>query len=544
MATKSAFIDQILQPNKDDDWQNLGAAKVRAGDPGVTYVKPNRIESILNPKKTDPFEQMMRFMIMHRMMQGGGTQMGMPELMLMGSLPKTGAETLPSTLGEMVGKSPDDYASRLLKQLTPEHYRAAGYGTNKQDDVIKNLVESIIPNELMARHALQVGGGKQQLGAAILDAYLRENPSSSGLGLKSILKQQLGPHLTGITNQQAAENLNTGLDGLTQSPQKKAPSFDDLLSMVSEHVQKTQMMPATNPAEAGKVARYVSAYDNMKVAVVAPSARPTPPVVSSRPSMGPLAATLGGAGLLGAGAGASYLGAFNDPSHVADNASGALSGLTDTALNIGKGLGGTAVGMGAGVLDFASAHPVLGLLGALGLGGGLTALMRGRKGQDPSEIARLSPNKFLDEKGRWAQFDPESFESVVGRDPSFGRFARGLNPQTIADIEKHTNRGGMSSFFDRLLGGGRRQDAAQQALQNIAYSTGGGSADPLKHLQTITGLGRAQLGPALSRMLMAARAPQTGGAFTQAMGDQQGLGGMKINPQDPMSQMALLSMLR
>ena len=122
--------------------------------------------------------------------------------------------------------------------------------------------------------------------------------------------------------------------------------------------------------------------------------------------------------------------------------------------------------------------------------------------------------------------------------------ARGLDPQTIAGLEKHVGQGGFRSFLDRIVGGGGQQDASKQVLQNLAYSTGGGANDPIKHLQTITGLGPKQLGPALSRMLMAARAPQSGGQFTQALGDQTGLGGMKIQPQDPMTQMLMMNMLR
>lgn len=599
MAKKTAFFDQLMQPNKDDDWQNLGGAKVRAGDPGVTYVKPNRVESVLNPKKQDPFEQMMKMMVLHRMIQGGSLQM--PELMMMGAMPggaKTGADITPGNLGELVGSSPDDYAARLLKQLTPDHYRSAGFGTNKQDDVAKNLIENIIPNELMARHALQVGGGKLPMGQAILDAYLREHPSPSGLGLKAILKEQLGPHLTGITNQQAAENLNSGLSGLTQSP-KGGPNADELMAMIQEHMQQTQMQAPEAPPKIARH-RYVSAWDHMKVAAaitpatgpVAPGSRVSSPSGFSNWAMpaigGTAAAGLGGLGLMGAfRETADSRRAARDAAHEALQTN--IHELTQNAeatpeqLSVLKGLrpkgvydapatsigdhfsrAGERIGdffgdvghYGGGMLGKAFSSmadsPILALLG-LGLGGGaLWALKNKMMGgqQKPEDIARLPINKFLDEKGRFVQFSPEQFEQVVGPDPSFGRLARGLDPKTIQQMESLLKPGlmsGLKRFGGRLMGKGQQQASAQQALSNISAATGRPTTDLgelAKHFQTITGHSAENVGPALSRMLMAARAPQTGGAFTQAMGDQQGLGGMKINPQDPMSQMLMMSMLR
>jgi len=386
-------------------------------------------------------------------------------LAMPGKKKKTAALT--GDLSSIAGQHSGDYAKRIMKQLTPEHFQAAeGAGG---EDTIESLVRDIIPREIISRHAMQLGGGDVDMGKAILDSHLKQNPMHTGENLESVLRRMLKANI--------ANTVDTGLkQHMSQlgdfGALKSAPrlSRDDLLQII-QSAGGDQVGPMSG---GGK-----------------PPAMPEPGL---SPAIG-----------------YPKTGRFENMKPVLDTM------VKEAIPLLTKGI------------EWARGGPAL-----------------------PTQDVRqnLAVNRFVTPQGKNYQFDPDSFKNVFMQDPSVQRMARGLSPEIMAQIGRAMKPGilgELSRGFQRHFAGrGTHIDAAEQALRNIAAATGyqstGTGADRAgiaQHLQTMTGVPGKRVGDFLSRNLMAATKPRSGGQASSLFG-QPGLG-MELT--DPIEQMLQKIML-
>ena len=615
----SSYSQHITDTNRKRQFRDMGNFEMQLGQ--EQFERSRRGMSDLNRKQDDgAFQQ--------DIYEGAG-----PKLTIAAYLKLASEPALAETLKQLTGGGTDQYAKSIMGGLTPEHLSSARAGGG---DVSESLLNEIIPQQILFEHATRAGGGNPEMGKAVLDAYLKSNPSASGLGLKALLKQQIGKHLQGVSNATVAEQLGDGGMESLLPQQGNRLGRDDIMAMIQSHIDEAQqgqgqsqgqerqppvsamMAGADSPFGPGsgmKVSAWNSKANLTKVADLASTISSLSELVGS-----PFRKLLGSAGetaLKAPGFLKDLFGKITDvtPEDLA-KPSGAMTSYPTESINW-KHLGieppsadavsidqhtGNIFGPDNDILGtvgragdnsgwavpsndpsaslpdpnapdpaatfmppepgaampspdaarfellkdpslLRTLHPmvaqrVLGLAGLTAAGaGGAYGLQRRFRSKAPSkeDVRGMRVNKFLDEQGQPFKFDPESFQDVVGKDPSFQRMSRGMGEEGIKALPLAAKPGLWGTArrgLSRFLGGGKGLDAAQAAMGNVAAATGGNATSNkniLNHLRTVSGAEPGQSGNLMARMMTAARAPAAGqGQVSQAMGDTGGFGGLNI----------------
>ena len=151
-------------------------------------------------------------------------------------------------LMKMVGRGSEDYARNIMQSLTPEHYQAAGGSGG--DDTIEELVNSIIPQQIISRHAMQLGGGNVDLGKSILDSHLSQNPPRSGANLQDALKSMLKANIQGSQNEAAQKALQSFGGEMPDigASSLKPYSNEDLMAIIEQSMPQAAK-PEAAPAQ-------------------------------------------------------------------------------------------------------------------------------------------------------------------------------------------------------------------------------------------------------------------------------------------------------
>lgn len=252
VLTKHAFLDQLFGAGKGPDWTEQGPGLKVVPQRDVTYVQQKAPKPPLQREAEGGTDPMMQYMMLSQLMGGGhgpsitlgaGQQEDPLQKLLMmhlmgKGLGKTGA--LSADLAKMIGRSPEHYARNIMGQLTPEHYQAAGGAGG--EDTIEELVNNIIPHQIISRHAMQLGGGNVDLGKAILDAHLAQNPMRSGENLQEVLKRMLQQNIQG-TQDQAVQQALQGFGGEMPQLGHGGPgplSRDDLMAIIEKSLPQME----------------------------------------------------------------------------------------------------------------------------------------------------------------------------------------------------------------------------------------------------------------------------------------------------------------
>lgn len=479
MLTKCAFNLGDMFGKEDQGWTPAGPTtmgpelKTKQNTPGVTYVQQTPGKSPVEQAQQQQNPLMQLFMMKHLMGSdhaptvtvGGGQQDPLHALLMMhfmGQGSKT--SSVKGDISSIAGRHSGDYAKNILRQLTPEHFQAAGGSGG--EDTIEELVRNIVPREIVSRHAMQLGGGNVELGKAILDTHLRQNPMHTGENLESSLRRMLKANI--VETQDA--HLRKSMGNIGDFGQKSGPSRihrDELMKIIQE------------AGSAGQAPQ---------------QAQSQAPALPER----------------GMGQAMGY------------PKTGRFENMQDLLPKVA-----------ADLVKSALPAPL----------GKAVEFFRGGPAVSPQEIAtKLPTNRFVQPSGKPFEFDPESFQNVFMQDPSVRRLGRGLTPEITAQMGRALAPGHVFGPLSRMLqkhvmGRGSHLEAAQQALRNMATSTGfSGKLSPealSQHFQTVTGMPGKNVGDFLSRQLAAAGRPQSGGQASNLFG----IPGLGMEVGDPMHQM-------
>jgi hypothetical protein len=249
MLTKQAFANLgQLFGQEEDHWTSATSdspglsTKMQPGE-DVTYVKQTPGKSPLEAAQgqQDPTLQMF---LLHHLLGGSGQspaitigghqQDPMNQLMMMSLLGQgmgKKAATMSKDLASLVGRHSGDYGKRIVKQLTPEHFQAAGGSGG--EDTIEELVSSVIPREIIARHAMQLGSGDVNLGKAILDMHLKQNPMHTGENLESVMRRLLKANIA-ETQDANVQKAMKGLGDFGSPVSSPRLSREDLMKIIQD----------------------------------------------------------------------------------------------------------------------------------------------------------------------------------------------------------------------------------------------------------------------------------------------------------------------
>jgi len=480
ILAKTAFdLGSLFGGQEDKGWTSaspdvgLPKAKTKQETPGVTYVQQSPGQTPMERAKEQ--QNPMMHMLMMQMLGGmggqnqgptislGGQQQDPLQQFLMMHLLGKGmgkGAALSGDISSIAGRHSGDYAKNIMKQLTPEHFQAAeGAGG---EDTIESLVRDVIPRELIARHAMQIGGGDVDLGKSILDSHLKQNPMHTGENLEGVLRRMLKANIAQTQDAPLKKMLsNLGDFSSTQAP--KRMGREDLMKII---------MSAGGQNNAPD-----SSGQGLAPALPEPGLSP--------------------------GIGYPKTGRFENMQPVLDE-----------------------------MVKEAIPAPL----------GKAVEWMRGGPAVDTGTVRNtMNVNTFATPEGGDFQFDPDTFKSVLMRDPSVQRMARGVGPDVMNQMGRALKPGMLGDLSrgwqKHVMGRGSHIDAAQQALRNLASATGYKGDDPSalsQHFQTMTGTPANRVGDFLARNLMGSTKPSQGGQASNLFGIP-GIGGMEIN--DPMHQM-------
>jgi len=467
----------LFEPKKSETFSAVGPYKTKQqwlpsagkGVPGemINLVKTPRAKSLDELSAQDPVAQAMQTLLLMQLVAGqsGNKPMIGPEAagpligaQLLTDDKKTAAADKPDKLEELAGKGIHGYAKNIVKQLTPEHYAAAGGSTT--EETVRNLVEDIIPRQLVREHAARLGRGNVDLGSRMLEQYLSASLQDTGETLPRVLTRMLTGHVQGMREadkQKAMLDLN--IDAGLPHKTKAAPSWLDI-------IKKNAPKPEHDP---NRGQHALSPADDVSKYGSAPGSIPYRPEVLQEKL-------------------ATFLGTTKK--------------VLTHPLTLGLGAAAMPV-----VLD--SAWPSI-LAGGLGVAGGALAHhMMGPRKLDLSD-KKIDPfYQPVDGKARALTVDPDILRTVFAENPQVGALARSVDPKTLAMLGAAgdpTVSGKFRRFMAHISGQGRALDNAEQVLKHIVYATHGdvGRKDWRDHLETITGQQGHRSGEFLSDILRSA----------------------------------------
>jgi len=249
---KKAILDGLMgEPAKPElPWVAKGEGLKTLGKGDVTYVQQKDKPKPGTAPDEGQMNPLLRYMMMMHAMGptaggssgptitlGGGAQGGnmLEKMLMMHMMEKQFSKKGSADPSKVLGGSPERYAKSILQQLTPDHYAAAG-GSGGQD-TIEELVERVIPQQIMAQHAMHLGGGDVDLGRQIMDAHFTRHPARTGENLPLILEKLLKSHIAGSQHDAAAQALKglggdlSDLGGARQQPFTR----EEMLKIINKH---------------------------------------------------------------------------------------------------------------------------------------------------------------------------------------------------------------------------------------------------------------------------------------------------------------------
>jgi hypothetical protein len=155
-----------------------------------------------------------------------------------------------------------------MQQLTPEHFQAAeGAGG---EDTVESLVRDVIPREIISRHAMQLGGGNVDLGKAILDSHLKQNPMHTGENLESVLRRVLKANIATTQDSHLKKTLG-GLGDFRGTEQPPRLTREDMMKLIqgagtngpSINAGQAQASPEPGPISRGGYPK-TGRFENMR----------------------------------------------------------------------------------------------------------------------------------------------------------------------------------------------------------------------------------------------------------------------------------------
>lgn len=491
--------------------------------PGSTATADNLINLVKVPVKkspvdmveADPMDKMMQHIILLQLISQhtgnkpiiGPEQAGPLAAMQALMQPTKAAAASPDKIKQLIGDGGiEEYARRIIKELKPEHYDEAG-GSNSEE-TLRNLVEDVIPKNILREHASRIGRGNVDTGNRLLDEYLAPSFQDTGETLPKTLKRLLTGHVKSMREADKYKSL-LGVKIETKSEKKKPSGVADWMSIIESSAPKAEQDPfrfKQHEAPKDDAAKYGSCKSPYRDEVLVQKLGATktalsPGVLAKKVLKHPLTwmggAALGG-GLLG--------GHFGDIASMLSKAPGMLANT-----------------------DWLTSAPALGAgIAGVGAYGAHHGLMRSRA---PSLAEnKVSPFYTPAEggKARALTVTPDMLNTVIADNPQVGALARAAGPDVLNALSAAGDSsimGMVKRFGKHFTPSGPALAPAMEVLKHLTYATHGDPSTPesiRKHIETITGQQGGRAGKAIADALQIAtgnRGALGSAAPRSAMGD-------------------------
>lgn len=375
------------------------------------------------------------------------------------------------TLHQLVGRDVQDYAKRLIRALTPEHYAEAGGVT--PEETIDNLIQDVIPRHLIREHATRIGRGNTDLGTKLIEQHLSRSLDITGEPLPAALKRMLAKHITSINEaSQRRALLDLPLDMPGPATSAIAAPAQPTLANWMEIIQRAAPKPEHKPSYEARTDQAVDAakYGSAGRSIL----RGLRTVLTSPLTIGLAAAAI--------------------PSLLP------MSSLKTIAMTGSIPLPR---------IQFSKLFDELGF-GLAGFGlGGLAHYLAGPRKLDLSDTKVAPFYQSAGGKAHALTVDPAILRSVFTESPQVGALARAAGPKTLDALGlagDPTLVGGIRRFMRKLTGHGNELANATQVLRHLVYATHGdiSKRNWRDHLETITGRSGRHAGKFLADILRAA----------------------------------------
>lgn len=501
-------------PGKPADPERPGSTAT--ADSLINLVKVPPKKSPNDMVEADPMDKMMQHIILLQLISGqmgnkpliGPEQAGpLAAVQALGDPAKTGASS-PDKIKQLIGDGGiEEYARRIIKELKPAHYDEAG-GANSEE-TLKNLVEDVIPKNILREHASRIGRGNVDVGNRLLDEYLAPSFQDTGETLPKTLKRMLTGHVKSMREADKYKSL-LGVKLETKSEKKKPSGVADWMSIIESSAPKAEQDPFRfkqhEPAhdDSSKYGSCKSPYRDEVLQQTLQKTALSPGVLAKKVLKHPLTWAAGAAAIpLGLAAGGGFDALGSVLSHMGQHTPSLPAWLSP---NWAAGAGA------AGIGGYGLHH----------------ALMRSRA---PSLAEnKVSPFYTPAEggKARALTVTPDMLNTVIADNPQVGALARAAGPDVLNALSAAGDSsimGLMRRFGKHFTPSGPALAPAMEVLKHLTYATHGDPTTPAsirKHIETITGQQGGRAGKAIADALQIAtgnRGALGAAAPRSAMGD-------------------------